>query len=390
MLIRYLVVAAVISAVLWADALPADDGGEERISSSTMVAEELPAVPASENFSLAAEDPTVAPPVPLPVATFFFDEGDGKVAEEMDGKFSARLEGTQWAFGHRNKGLLFNGRDSFVSLGNVDPLDGNFTVSAWVKPRVLVEEGYQTILAKQRACSISNQFRLYITNHNRVGFAMSDSGYRGRVKMETTADMLPVHEWSHLAVRRFGPNFMLFINGEKVLEQDVADTIRHENHVDMRLGACYSIATDKPTRVFRGLIDSVRLEDVAARPADIVALVALDRQGAYRKAGGWDRASIRPRWTEMVVDLTPYCPEPGEYELLFLQFRGQNPVDLSGVLLMGAREDVNVRVPLKTAGMPRRFLLNVEAVQPSLYLSAGIRALGGSDSQGEILIREMP
>lgn len=87
---------------------------------------------------------------PMPVAWWKFDEGYGPVVYDAIGHNDGSVSGATWTTGIVGNALYFDGKDDSVWIADNDAIRlgaGDFTISAWIRPRSLEREEY-TILAK--------------------------------------------------------------------------------------------------------------------------------------------------------------------------------------------------------------------------------------------------
>ncbi len=174
------------------------------------------------------------------------------------------------------KGWALNtGGTSFVEVPNL-AIPENFTLEAWIFPSNRTVE--QMILSKQQAVIKPNQFRLAIKNSN-IYFMMTgeDLSHEGSMWDEISdyrlCGAIPVDiEWIHVAVTKNVNDFKLYINSE--LEAEYTETVtpfRHLGNAMFEVGA--NVAEDgvDSERFFSGIIDEVRIWDIARLQADIQA-----------------------------------------------------------------------------------------------------------------------
>lgn len=185
------------------------------------------------------------------------------IAWKLDGVEHAGIVfNAQRANTGRANELVFNGRDTFVSLGNQQVFDDDFTITAWVKPNGTAK-AEQVIVAKERGDSSTGQLRLYLARGNRLGFMISGEEETGVGPLETPekepmdlADV-PPSRWSHVAVVRDGRRYRLLINSEPMVEMTADSDIRHRSDADLRIGARTAATSFKAESVFAGSIDEV-------------------------------------------------------------------------------------------------------------------------------------
>lgn len=211
-------------------------------------------VPIAEHrIASDAESPVATP---SPVAAYSFDEGEGGAVEDSAGGHDGEIEGATWTEeGVNGYGLRFDGSDDLVSIADAAALDltDAFTLEAWVRPDDESGE-WQPLISKATTGSNASGYTL-LSNGNDVPQAyVADSGSVDGVSGQAA---LNPEEWAHLAVTYDGADLRLYVNGE--LEATESAIAAGENSAPLEIGHTESLGG----RYFEGLIDEVRIYDVA-------------------------------------------------------------------------------------------------------------------------------
>ncbi len=149
---------------------------------------------------------------PVAAAHWHFDEGNGTVAHDVDGRNNGTLgDGTankrpSWST-EGGGSLLFDGTNDLVKVPDSDALDlvGNtLTLSCWVK-RSAAASG--NLVKKANA---SNGYRLWITATGALQFEVLIGG---TMKTVTSTTTIPLNTWKHVAARYNGSELRVFIGG---------------------------------------------------------------------------------------------------------------------------------------------------------------------------------
>lgn len=220
-------------------------------------------------------DTPVAPPPPSgprPALELSFDETSGTVAHDTSGNANDGTlsgAGTAWTgAGYRGGAIDFNGSGTVTVADDADlDLRATMTLEAWVRPRN--HESWQTVLMKE-ARPWTHSYALDATAHNPGANAWV--GPNGLF-----APQAPVNQWTHLAFTLDGGVGRFYRNGTLVSQSSGMGSAAPSNGV-LRIGG-NSIWPDEG---FVGLIDEVRIWDVALSRTEIASRVpgAVPAQGA--------------------------------------------------------------------------------------------------------------
>ena len=148
----------------------------------------------------------------IAAAHWHFDEGNGTVAHDVDGRNNGTLGDGDTnktpAWGLEGGGsLLFDGSNDLVKVPDSDALDlvgDALTLSCWVK-RSAASSG--NLVKKANA---SNGYRLWITATGALQFEVLIGG---TTKTVTSATTIPLNTWKHVAARYDGSELRAFIGG---------------------------------------------------------------------------------------------------------------------------------------------------------------------------------
>ena len=148
----------------------------------------------------------------IAAAHWHFDEGNGTVLHDVDGRNNGTLGDGDTnktpAWGLEGGGsLLFDGTNDLVKVPDSDALDlvgSKLTLSCWVK-RSAAASG--NLVKKANA---SNGYRLWITATGALQFEVLIGGTTKSVTSTTT---IPLNTWKHVAARYDGSELRAFIGG---------------------------------------------------------------------------------------------------------------------------------------------------------------------------------
>jgi hypothetical protein len=214
-----------------------------------------------------------ADPDPGLVGLWRFDEGKGVLtADSSRNRNTATLvNGAAWTGGKWGGGLAFNGTDSEVlvpatpSLADLGPL----SVSAWVKPRKLK---LGRVVAKENG---GRGRWMLIAGESGIAFSKDFSVQE--LRRETIVNLLPLEQWTHLAVTWDGTaqvaQIHIYVNGIEAAyakNQDGTGKKMSDAPIPLSLGNRGDL-----TRGFEGSIDEVRIYSRVLTGKEITALASL-------------------------------------------------------------------------------------------------------------------
>jgi hypothetical protein len=120
--------------------------------------------------------------------------------------------------GRLGTALDWCGTDSYVTLpdGVVDGLDGDWSVSTWVKPSALPTWARVFDIGSGSGSSMF----LTLNTGNGPRFAITTSGAGGEQRLSHPGQNLPLNEWSRVTVTVSGTTGTLYVDGEAVATND--------------------------------------------------------------------------------------------------------------------------------------------------------------------------
>lgn len=215
---------------------------------------------------------------PGPVLHLTFDEGSGATARDASpGARNGVIHGQpQWADGKAGKALLFDGKDDYVEIADIQGIDFNksFTITAWVKSGA-DDDSSRTIITNVRG------------TEERKGFAVFDDRKLHTINVyRTTADQSNYESglpgffekdlWVHMAVvADFEGNMLrIYKDGAPAAAAKRSDVRRNNWNSGKMLRIGAELRKPKAPLYFTGAIDEVRIYQRALSPAEIKAVHA--------------------------------------------------------------------------------------------------------------------
>ena len=199
------------------------------------------------------------------VGLWHFDEGSGTIANDSSGNFNDGIltGNTSWTSGKFDNALSFDGDGDYVDCGDISTQNwSGLTTEAWVYWDGGTLSGYAGVYYKGAYSDIG---RLLINGAGKV-LVQNRSGTYHSFFSDSNGDV-PTNEWCHIAYvyDQIAGMEYIYVNGDKKGEQARNDDIVH-NSTAFLIGYGY-ITTQY--YAFFGLIDEVRIWDVALTPGQI-------------------------------------------------------------------------------------------------------------------------
>jgi len=170
---------------------------------------------------------------------------DSEISELYNSKKAKFIEYVDSPF---DTGIEFNGKDGCINIPNSDSLTiaGNITLSAWVNPKTLDQTTTPEIIAKG---SSAVDYRIRFNPKGTVS-----TRFYGTTNAATNSNyVLPINEWTHVAVSYDGSKNYVYINGRLDNSASNSGTITTSTSA-LSIGAlgCSS-------EFYNGSIDEVRI-----------------------------------------------------------------------------------------------------------------------------------
>lgn len=177
------------------------------------------------------------------------------------------IHGATWVDdGMFGKALYFDGTDDYVEVPDSPSLDitDEITIEAWTKR---MDSKYQTIVAKWRIGDLQRSYLLALTADNKVRFWLSPDGTWANRK-ELTSTTTVGTDWTHIMATWDGTTMKIFINGVEDPTTQTAEISNYEGNAKLTVGK-YEDYTIHPPRYFKGIIEEIRISNVARVPVNI-------------------------------------------------------------------------------------------------------------------------
>ncbi len=196
----------------------------------------------------------VEAPEPGLIANWKLDETEGDIAYDSAGNNHGTLNGDpQWVSGLIDGALEFDGQADYVEIGDLD-LTGSFTLTCWMRPSSL-PGGWHTVVIKEFDYGFEFDGTIFWGEVGRGAYSWGE--------VSTTISTPAI--WYHAALTWNGSDVEMFIDGSSV-GQDTGGT-HVSNNKPLLFGSW-----DTSSEFFNGIIDDVRIYDVALTAEEIAVL----------------------------------------------------------------------------------------------------------------------
>ena len=204
------------------------------------------------------------------MARFTFDDGTANDASGYGNHGTLLNRAAVVTDAERGKVLLLDGANDYMDLGNGTSLDlsdnQQATIAAWVK--VAASKNHNTILSKGEW---RDAYSLLIKGDR----TPKDLLWTGNDTGVLSGDPVPLNLWTHVAVTINGDQTTFYLNGQLSgsANQDRGNGIDY-TATGVALGR-EQVASSLPAgqHFFSGLMDDVRIYEVALTPAEIQAVM---------------------------------------------------------------------------------------------------------------------
>ena len=188
-----------------------------------------------------------------------FDEGQGSIAYDSAGNNDGTIYGAQWTAGKIGDWALdFDGNNDFVeTIGIIPNLPmGDHTIAAWAK----IDDISSSAIVIHAGDSLKWWQMSYAFSVRRIYGQWDDDVNK---KLVNSNEPPSVGEWTHIAMRRSGTQYTLFVNG---VEQNDKEDV---NSDFQGVGAIFFGSGPSGEHYLNGSIDDVRIYDSALSAQEI-------------------------------------------------------------------------------------------------------------------------
>jgi PKD repeat protein len=195
------------------------------------------------------------------VGVWLFDENEGEIAHDSsDNGNDAEFQGApQWVDGKFGKALWFNGSTDYVAAPDSESLDINgdqLSIVAWING-----EDWPAANHVVRKVADGDTSAIYIlrVQPDTVRIYLNTGGGD---EITDGVTVLPVDEWTHVAMVYDGAEVQVYVNGELDGSKPQSGEVRQSDN-ELRIGR------GEPAGYFMGIIDEVAVFASALTEEDI-------------------------------------------------------------------------------------------------------------------------
>jgi hypothetical protein len=200
--------------------------------------------------------------IPELVAAYAFDEGTGTTVADLSGNgHTGTIVNATWATtGKYGSALQFNGGNAKVSIPDAASLrlTTGMTLEAWVNPSA-VTSLWRDVIYKGN----DNYYLMATTNLD--GLPAGGGTFAGTTISLLGTSLLPLNTWTHLAATYDGTMLRLYVNGTPVASVPRTDAMTTSTN-PLEIGGDFIYG-----QFFQGMIDEVRVYNIALAPSQIQA-----------------------------------------------------------------------------------------------------------------------
>lgn len=213
------------------------------------------------------------------IAHYSFDEGSGNLTKDQTGKNGdGTINGeTVWVDGKFGKALLFNGNNSYVSVGASPAMSGltQFSLSLWMKPSDTSIVSSQIIFQRGSPYHFHGTITIsYSTLTQKIVFYFDDGN---KLVSVHTCYLIDNNEWHHVAISVIAGNITSYVDGVSC-RPNSSDTIvsllgdgNGSYGYNLNFGA-YQKDSDTPIDYYKGVLDEFRIYNRPLSPSEISVL----------------------------------------------------------------------------------------------------------------------
>jgi hypothetical protein len=213
---------------------------------------------------------------PYTVALWHLNEGVDVVANDETGVNDGTIYGAAWTTGRYGNALSFDG-DDYVEVPYNPSLDitDQITLEAWIKPAVTTQEQFARIVMKGSKQDASGPMDIkawqYFLTYDITGtyvrmlvFLQTASGLQG-FEAKSTTPITDTLAWYQICGTYNGAEVKIYVNGVSETTTPATGKI-NTNTQGVSVGGDHAWTSDHS---FKGIIDEVRISNVARTPVDI-------------------------------------------------------------------------------------------------------------------------
>lgn len=194
--------------------------------------------------------------------------GENNADDSIGNNNGGSYGNTNYAAGKIGQAFDFNGGNDFIVIPDSDSLDvqaNNYTVAGWVK----LDSAREHYLFGKGGCFGDTASNFYVGVNSNFDPFIDISHETGGSRVNTDGATLSANQWHHIALRKNGTAFTLFVDGAEAFSHQETEAIG-TNDAPFTIGA--GNICDAPQLSTDAKIDEVQLFGRALSDSEIIAL----------------------------------------------------------------------------------------------------------------------
>ncbi|ACZ62134.1 LamG domain-containing protein [Dehalococcoides mccartyi] len=200
------------------------------------------------------------------VTMWHMDEGTGNtIYDSASSHNDGVISGASWVTGKKGYALSFNGVDNWVTVAQtfIFHQSAEATISFWINPS---DTTHRPVFWTRSDNEDSNRFHVFSGWDNQALFGFDYRSADSELHEFGEIDV-PLNQWTHIAIIRFGNDYSIYRNGQLVSQ--VTDT---SPALPTYEGSWFIGRRNFTETLYKGLIDEIAIYNRALSPAEILTI----------------------------------------------------------------------------------------------------------------------
>ncbi|PKH46232.1 hypothetical protein KKB3_00608 [Dehalococcoides mccartyi] len=200
------------------------------------------------------------------VTVWHMDEGTGNIIYDSTTSHSDGLiSGASWVTGKKGYALSFNGEDNWVTVAQtfIFHQSAEATISFWINP---ADTTHRPVFWTRSDNDDLNRYHIFCGWDNQSLF-----GFDYRSADSTLHEFgefdIPLNQWTHIAISRFGNDYSIYRNGQLI--NQITD---NSPSVPTYEGSWFIGRRNLTETLYKGLIDEIAIYNRALSAAEVLSI----------------------------------------------------------------------------------------------------------------------